>query len=77
MRARTVVDENGLISRNRVVYDTPCAKYGYVTRKLAKTVAKASAKESGENLQAYHCYVCHAHHVGHVPGGPRRIDEVG
>lgn len=73
MRARTTVGTDGVVRRSRVTYDTPCGKFAYATRKLAKTVAKQQTRESGENLVAYHCYRCHAHHVGHPPGQPRRL----
>lgn len=78
MKARRIVDSTGYVRTSRVTRHSACGKNAYATKKLAKTVAKAQARESGENLHAYHCYRCHCYHVGHVPGEPRRTgNEIG
>lgn len=73
MRARTVIGEDGVVRRTRINYTSKCGKFAYATKKLARSVAKQQARLSGENLQAYHCYRCHAHHIGNVPDQPRRL----
>jgi len=52
------------------------SKIDYRRRKLALTRAATIAQRSGENLSAYHCRDCHGWHIGHMPGEPRRLEQV-
>jgi hypothetical protein len=49
-----------------------CGKQAYTSKKLAKAVAVAQSKASGDQIEAYHCYIGHCFHIGHVPGSVRR-----
>ena len=45
---------------------TLCGKQGYSSKKVALAKAKASARDTGEDIRAYRCpRGCHAWHLGH------------
>lgn len=75
MRPRTIQTDEG-VRRSPVRHETRCGKFAYASRKLARTVAAKVRREAGENVEAYHCYPCHAYHVGHPPGEPRTLAEL-
>lgn len=72
MRPVTITNyETGEVSRTKVARSTQCGKQGYSSKKLAIATAKHQSKLSGDQIEAYHCFSCHAFHCGHVPGSPR------
>lgn len=68
MRARTrYVPETGSIERDHAV-PSKCGKLAYATMKRAKNAAAIARRDTGETIEAYHCWSpCHAFHIGHPP----------
>lgn len=67
-----VANGTGKVTRSKVVERTPCGKQGYSSKKLAKTNAAISARETGDLIEAYKCRAgCHCWHIGHMQGAPR------
>ena len=54
--------------------DTTPRRGSSATTTSRGTSCAKSRKETGENLNAYHCETCHSAHLGHTPGMPRRIE---
>lgn len=72
MRPVTHTDpDTGTMHRSKVARTSKCGKQTYSSMKLAKATAKHQSKMSGDDIEAYHCYVCHGNHLGHVPGSVR------
>lgn len=44
-----------------------CPKTAYSSKKAAKAMAHQQTRNSGELIEAYHCYRCHCYHLGHPP----------
>jgi len=66
MRAKVRFNADGEAYRDRQV-PSACGKLAYASKKLAKQKAAEQTRFSGEFIEAYHCYRCHAHHIGHPP----------
>lgn len=49
-----------------------CGKQTYSSKKLAKAVAKAQSRATGEPIEAFHCFRAHGYHLGHPPGWRER-----
>lgn len=73
MRARLRFNPEGGAYRQPWERSERCGKLTYSTKKVAKAKARISARESGEDIEAYHCYPCHGYHIGHAPGSRRGV----
>ena len=68
MRPVTHADPvTGAVVRSKVQRTSRCGKQSYSSMKVAKATAKAQTRLSGEFIEAYHCFGCHAAHIGHPP----------
>lgn len=73
MRAVVRASDAGKVHRVHAV-PSACGKLAYTSRKRAKAAAAVNRREFGENVEAYKCpNGCHAWHIGHPPGLPRRL----
>lgn len=70
MRPPANVDPLGRITRLKTLRrGRVCPKQAYASKKHAKAVAAHQSKLMGEVIEAYHCFTCHAFHIGHPPKG--------
>lgn len=72
MRPVTHVDPvTGAVLRSKVQRTgsatCKCGKQGYSSKKLAKATAANQSRETGERIEAYHCFGGHCYHIGHPP----------
>jgi cytochrome c5 len=68
VRAPAIALAEGLVVRPAWVRAPRCSKLAYPSKKVAKQRAAAESRATGERIEAYHCYRCHAYHIGHPPG---------
>lgn len=77
MKSFTHTDhDTGTVTRVRVRRHGRCGKLTFTSRKEARQAAALMRRDTGENVESYHCYGCHGHHLGHPPGQPRKLDDV-
>ncbi len=63
MRPRTILHEDGIVTRSTVRMTSACGKRLYSSRKDALGRAAVTARETGHPTTAVHCHDCHGFHL--------------